>query len=118
MLNHASIIDGIRLCKAKKFRYDNNDMNSLEEQLIKTQDCNTRLIVTDGVFSMDGIIANLKEICNLADKYNALVMVDDSHAIGVLGENGIGSIRVDIVTGLLESIRWCRWLYVRQERNY
>ena len=108
MLNHASIIDGIRLCKAKKFRYDNNDMNSLEEQLIKTQDCNTRLIVTDGVFSMDGIIANLKEICNLADKYNALVMVDDSHAIGVLGENGIGSIeycevidRVDIVTGTL-----------------
>ena len=108
MLNHASIIDGVRLCKAKRFRYANNDMESLNEQLIQSKNCEKILIVTDGVFSMDGIIANLKEICNLADKYNALVMVDDSHAIGVLGENGKGSIeycdvidRVDIVTGTL-----------------
>ena len=108
MLNHASIIDGVRLCKAKRFRYANNDMESLEEQLILSKNCEKILIVTDGVFSMDGIIANLKEICNLADKYNALVMVDDSHAVGVLGENGKGSIeycdvidRVDIVTGTL-----------------
>ena len=108
MLNHASIIDGIRLCKAKRFRYANNDMESLEEQLILSKNCEKILIVTDGVFSMDGIIANLREICNLADKYNALVMVDDSHAVGVLGENGKGSIeycdvidRVDIVTGTL-----------------
>ena len=108
MLNHASIIDGVRLCKAKRFRYANNDMESLEEQLILSKNCEKILIVTDGVFSMDGIIANLREICNLADKYNALVMVDDSHAVGVLGENGKGSIeycdvidRVDIVTGTL-----------------
>ena len=108
MLNHASIIDGVRLCKAKRFRYANNDMKSLEEQLILSKNCEKILIVTDGVFSMDGIIANLREICNLADKYNALVMVDDSHAVGVLGENGKGSIeycnvidRVDIVTGTL-----------------
>ena len=108
ILNHASIIDGIRLCKAKRFRYENNNMNSLEEQLILTKDCQKKLIVTDGVFSMDGIIANLKSICDLADKYQAMVMVDDSHAIGVLGLNGKGSIeycdvidRVDIVTGTL-----------------
>ena len=108
MLNHASIIDGVRLCKAKRFRYANNDMESLNEQIIQSKNCEKILIVTDGVFSMDGIIANLKEICNLADKYNALVMVDDSHGIGVLGENGKGSIeycdvidRVDIVTGTL-----------------
>ena len=108
MLNHASIIDGVRLCKAKRFRYANNDMESLNEQLIQSKNCEKILIVTDGVFSMDGIIANLKEICNLADKYNALVMVDDSHGIGVLGENGKGRIeycdvidRVDIVTGTL-----------------
>ena len=108
MLNHASIIDGVRLCKAKRFRYANNDMESLKEQLILSKNCEKILIVTDGVFSMDGIIANLREICNLADKYNALVMVDDSHAVGVLGENGKGSIeycdvidRVDIVTGTL-----------------
>ena len=108
MLNHASIIDGVRLCKAKRFRYANNDMESLNEQLIQSKNCEKILIVTDGVFSMDGIIANLKEICNLADKYNTLVMVDDSHGIGVLGENGKGSIeycdvidRVDIVTGTL-----------------
>ncbi|MGE3919797.1 MAG: glycine C-acetyltransferase [Gammaproteobacteria bacterium] len=107
-LNHASIIDGIRLSKAKRFRYDNNDMHDLETQLEKAQNCRFRLIVTDGVFSMDGIIANLPVICDLADQYNALVMVDDSHAIGFMGEHGRGtpeyhrvSERVDIITGTL-----------------
>jgi glycine C-acetyltransferase len=104
-LNHASIIDGIRLCKAERHRYKNNDMADLEEKLKATQDKRYRLIATDGVFSMDGIIANLKAICDLADKYDALVMVDDCHATGFLGKNGRGSIeycdvlgRVDIVT--------------------
>ncbi len=107
-LNHASIIDGVRLCKAKRFRYANNDMAGLEEQLKAAGDCRHRLIVTDGVFSMDGIIANLKGICDLADKYDALVMVDDSHAVGFVGENGRGTHeycdvmdRVDIITGTL-----------------
>jgi len=105
-LNHASIIDGIRLCKAKRLRYRNNDMNELEDKLKEAQGSRRILIVTDGVFSMDGIIANLKSICNLAEKYSALVMVDDSHATGVIGPTGKGSIehcgvmgRVDIVTG-------------------
>lgn len=109
-LNHASIIDGVRLCKAKRYRYKNNDMADLEQQLISADQAgvNTKLIVTDGVFSMDGIIANLKAVCDLADKYEALVMVDDSHAVGFLGENGRGSHeycdvmgRVDIITGTL-----------------
>lgn len=107
-LNHASIIDGVRLCKAKRFRYKNNDMADLEEQLKAASDCRYRLIVTDGVFSMDGIIADLKSICDLADKYDALVMVDDSHAVGFIGENGRGTHeycdvldRVDIITGTL-----------------
>lgn len=107
-LNHASIIDGIRLCKAKRLRYDHNDMASLEQQLQDSQDARFRLIATDGVFSMDGTIANLKAICDLADKYNALVMVDDCHATGFLGTKGRGSIeycevmgRVDIITGTL-----------------
>ncbi len=107
-LNHASIIDGIRLCKAKRFRYKNNDMNDLEDQLKSAKDCRNRLIVTDGVFSMDGTIANLSDICDLADKYDALVMVDDSHAVGFIGKNGRGTPeycnaegRVDIVTGTL-----------------
>ena len=107
-LNHASIIDGIRLCKAKRFKYNNNDMNSLESKLVDAKNFKKKLIVTDGVFSMDGIIANLKDICSLAKKYDAMVMVDDSHGLGVLGENGIGSIeynnvidKVDIVTGTL-----------------
>jgi glycine C-acetyltransferase len=107
-LNHASIIDGIRLCKAKRLRYDHNDMASLEQQLQDSQDARFRLIATDGVFSMDGTIANLKAICDLADKYNALVMVDDCHATGFLGAKGRGSIeycevmgRVDIITGTL-----------------
>lgn len=107
-LNHASIIDGIRLCKAKRFRYNNNDMADLEKALKETQDCRFRLIATDGVFSMDGIIANLPAICDLADKYDAMVMVDDSHAVGFMGENGRGTHeyhqvmgRVDIITGTL-----------------
>ena len=107
-LNHASIIDGVRLCKAQRYRYANGDMADLEKQLIAADEAGARfkLIATDRVFSMDGIIAPLKEICDLADKYNALVMVDDSHAVGVLGETGAGSVedagvtgRVDIITG-------------------
>ncbi|MBR59204.1 MAG: glycine C-acetyltransferase [Myxococcales bacterium] len=107
-LNHASIIDGVRLCKAKRFRYANSDMADLEAKLVEAQDCRFRLIATDGVFSMDGYIANLEGICDLADKYNALVMVDDSHAVGFVGENGRGTPeacgvagRVDIITGTL-----------------
>jgi len=108
VLNHASIIDGIRLCKAKRFKYANNDMKELEERLKETQDCRFRMIATDGVFSMDGVIANLKGICDLADKYNALVMIDDSHAVGFIGKTGRGTLeycnvmnRVDIITGTL-----------------
>jgi glycine C-acetyltransferase len=107
-LNHASIIDGIRLCKAQRFRYKNNDMEDLEAKLQEAQSTRFRLIATDGVFSMDGIIAQLKPICDLADKYDALVMVDDSHAVGVLGEHGRGTHehcgvmdRIDIITGTL-----------------
>lgn len=109
-LNHASIIDGVRLSKAKKYRYSNNNMDSLEEQLIQADKdgAKIKLIATDGVFSMDGIIANLKGVCDLADKYNALVMVDDSHAVGFVGETGRGTSeycnvvgRVDIITGTL-----------------
>ncbi len=107
-LNHASIIDGVRLCKAKRLRYNNNDMADLETKLKEAAGCRFRLIATDGVFSMDGIIANLKGICDLADKYDALVMVDDSHAVGFMGEHGRGSHefrgvmgRVDILTGTL-----------------
>jgi glycine C-acetyltransferase len=107
-LNHASIIDGVRLCKASRYRYKNNDMQDLEEKLKETQNARFRLIATDGVFSMDGVIANLKGICDLADKYGAMVMVDDSHAVGFIGETGRGtpeycgvSERVDIITGTL-----------------
>ncbi|ENU5813986.1 glycine C-acetyltransferase [Vibrio fluvialis] len=109
-LNHASIIDGVRLCKAMRFRYSNNNMQGLEEQLIAADAAGARhkLIVTDGVFSMDGVVANLPAICDLADKYNALVMVDDSHAVGFMGENGRGTHeyhnvidRIDIITGTL-----------------
>jgi glycine C-acetyltransferase len=107
-LNHASIIDGIRLSKAQRFRYANNDMTDLENQLKAAKDCRFKLIATDGVFSMDGIIANLPAICDLADKYQALVMVDDSHAVGFMGENGKGTPeyhhvldRIDIITGTL-----------------
>ena len=107
-LNHASIIDGIRLCKAKRHRYTNSDMDELESILQKTQDARTRLIATDGIFSMDGFVANLEIICDLAEKYDALVMVDDSHATGFFGPKGRGSIdhcnvvgRVDIITSTL-----------------
>ena len=109
-LNHASIIDGVRLCKAKRFRYANNDMSDLEKQLIAADEAGakTKLIATDGVFSMDGVICNLKAVCDLADKYDAVVMVDDSHAVGFVGENGKGTPeycgvldRVDIITGTL-----------------
>ncbi|MFN3342793.1 MAG: glycine C-acetyltransferase [Flavobacteriales bacterium] len=107
-LNHASIIDGVRLCKAQRFRYKNCDMNDLEEQLKKAEGCRFKMIVTDGVFSMDGFVAPLDKICDLADKYNALVMVDESHATGFIGKTGRGSVelrnvigRVDIITGTL-----------------
>ena len=109
-LNHASIIDGVRLCKSTRYRYENNDMDSLEEQLIEATKKNHRfkIIVTDGVFSMDGIVAKLDEICDLADKYDALVMVDECHAAGFIGKTGRGTVelknvmnRVDIVTGTL-----------------
>lgn len=104
-LNHASIIDGVRLCKAQRFRYNNNDMADLETQLIAAKDARFKMIVSDGVFSMDGIIAQVDKICDLADKYDALVMIDDSHATGFVGKNGRGSHeycnamgRVDIIS--------------------
>jgi len=109
-LNHASIIDGVRLCKAARYRYSNNDMASLEEQLVAASKENHRfkIIVTDGVFSMDGVVANLKGICDLADKYDALVMVDECHAAGFIGKTGRGTPehndvmgRIDIITGTL-----------------
>lgn len=107
-LNHASIIDGVRLCKAQRLRYRNNDMADLEAQLQAASGARFRLIATDGVFSMDGYIANLQAICDLADKYDAMVMVDDSHAVGFVGKNGRGTHeycgvmgRVDIITGTL-----------------
>ncbi|MFQ6005291.1 MAG: aminotransferase class I/II-fold pyridoxal phosphate-dependent enzyme, partial [Woeseia sp.] len=107
-LNHASIIDGIRLCKAKRYRYQNNDMNDLESQLKAAADRRLRLIVTDGVFSMDGTIADLESICGLADRYDAFTMIDDAHATGFMGENGRGTHehrnvmgRIDIITGTL-----------------
>ena len=105
-LNHASIIDGIRLCRAKRFRYKNNDMDDLRAKLEEAKDCRIKLVATDGVFSMDGYIANLKGICDLAEQYDALVMVDDSHAVGFMGEHGRGTSeycgvmgRIDIITG-------------------
>ncbi|MEE8445490.1 MAG: glycine C-acetyltransferase [Alphaproteobacteria bacterium] len=107
-LNHASVIDGVRLCKARRYRYANNHMGELEARLKEAADARFRLIATDGVFSMDGVIADLPAICDLADKYGAMVMVDDSHAVGVIGETGAGTPeyhgvadRVDIVTGTL-----------------
>lgn len=107
-LNHASIIDGVRLCKAQRYRYANNDMKDLEAQLIAAREARFRLIATDGVFSMDGTLANLPAICELAEKYDALVMVDDSHAVGFMGETGRGTPQhfgvashIDILTGTL-----------------
>ena len=105
-LNHASIIDGVRLCKAQRFRYKNNNMADLRAKLEEAKDCRIKLIATDGVFSMDGIVADLKSICDLAEEYDALVMVDDSHAAGFMGDTGRGTPeycgvmgRVDIITG-------------------
>ena len=107
-LNHASIIDGVRLCKAKRYRYANNNMDELEAKLVEAQSARYRLIATDGVFSMDGYIADLPTICDLAESYDAMVMVDDSHAVGILGQSGKGTPehcnvvdRVDILTGTL-----------------
>ncbi len=107
-LNHASIIDGVRLCKAKRFRYKNNNMEDLRAKLEEAKDCRIKMIATDGVFSMDGYIADLKSICDLADEYDALVMVDDSHSVGFMGDHGKGTAeycgvegRVDIITGTL-----------------
>ena len=107
-LNHASIIDGIRLCKAQRFRYKHNDMNDLEEQLKQTQNLRHRIIVTDGIFSMDGTVAQLDKICNLADRYKALIMIDECHATGFMGKTGRGTHehrgvmgRIDIITGTL-----------------
>jgi glycine C-acetyltransferase len=109
-LNHASIIDGVRLCKAARYRYQNNDMNDLEKQLIAANENGSRfkIIVTDGVFSMDGLVAPLDKICDLADKYDAMVMIDECHAAGFIGEHGIGTLeekgvlgRIDIITGTL-----------------
>jgi glycine C-acetyltransferase len=107
-LNHASIIDGIRLCRAKRLRYDNSDMGQLEERLQESADARYRLIATDGVFSMDGVLANLAAICDLAERYDAMVMVDDSHAVGLVGNHGRGTHehtdvmgRIDIITGTL-----------------
>ncbi|WP_443938080.1 glycine C-acetyltransferase [Pedobacter sp. MW01-1-1] len=107
-LNHASIIDGVRLCKAQRFRYKNTDMEDLEKQLIAAKDCRHRIIVTDGAFSMDGSVAPLDKICDLADKYEALVMIDESHCSGFIGKTGRGTHehfnvmdRIDIITGTL-----------------
>ncbi|OUT56154.1 MAG: glycine C-acetyltransferase [Rhodopirellula sp. TMED11] len=107
-LNHASIIDGVRLCKAQRFRYKNNNLSDLEAQLEKASEARFRMIATDGVFSMDGVIADLPGICDLADKHNALMMIDDSHAVGFLGKTGRGTHehhdvmnRVDVITGTL-----------------
>ncbi|KQS42016.1 glycine C-acetyltransferase [Pedobacter sp. Leaf194] len=107
-LNHASIIDGVRLCKAQRFRYKNADMEDLERQLIAAKDCRHRIIVTDGAFSMDGSVAPLDKIANLADKYEALIMIDESHCTGFIGKNGRGTHehfnvmdRIDIITGTL-----------------
>ncbi len=107
-LNHASIIDGVRLCKAQRFRYQSNDMSDLESQLSDASNANARLIVTDGVFSMDGTIAKLGDICDLADKHDAMTMIDDAHATGILGKTGRGTHeyrdvmgRIDIITGTL-----------------
>ena len=109
-LNHASIIDGVRLCKASRYRYENSDMEDLERQLLKAKEDGARfkIIVTDGVFSMDGLVAPLDAICDLAEKHDALVMIDEAHATGFIGENGIGTLeakgvlgRIDIITGTL-----------------
>ena len=128
-LNHASIIDGVRLCKAKRYRYKNNNMEDLEAQLQAADAAGARvkLIATDGVFSMDGIICNLKGVCDLADKYNALVMVDDSHAVGFVGAHGRGTSEIlwrrrksgYHYRNTRKSTRWgFRWIYIRKKRDH
>ena len=124
-LNHASIIDGVRLCKAQRYRYEHDNMADLEAKLIETQNLRHRIIVTDGSFSMDGTIAQLDKICDLADKYNALVMIDECHSSGFLGKTGRGTHehhnvmgRVDIITGTLgKALRRFRWVYSRGQRS-
>ena len=128
-LNHASIIDGVRLCKAARYRYENSNMEDLEQQLIKATAAGSRfkLIVTDGVFSMDGVVAPLDKICDLADKYDAMVMVDECHAAGFIGATGKGTLeakgvmgRVDVITGTLGKALGGAMggLYDCQKRNY
>lgn len=124
-LNHASIIDGVRLCKAARYRYANNDMADLEDKLKEADGARFRLIATDGVFSMDGVIANLPAICDLADEYGAIVMVDDSHAVGFIGDNGGGTPDYWAFRTVWTSLRapsarlsgGIRWLYVREPRT-
>ena len=124
-LNHASIIDGFRLCKAVRYRYNNNDMSDLEKQLILSQKQRNRIIVTDGVFSMDGYIAQLDKICDLAEKYNALVMVDDCHSTGFVGKTGRGTHehcdvigRIDIITSTLgKALGGVGWEDLHQEKK-
>ena len=125
-LNHASIIDGIRLCKAQRYRYQNNDMNDLEDRLREAADARVKLIVTDGVFSMDGTIANLRDICDLAERYGALTMIDDCHASGFLGASGRGTHelrevmgRVDIITSTLGKAlaRCVGWIHRCAQRD-
>jgi 5-aminolevulinate synthase len=118
-LNHASIIDGIRLCKAKRFRYTHNNMESLEEQLIQASSSRRKLIVTDGSFSMDGTVAQLDKICDLADKYNAITYIDEVHAVGLYGDTGAGYCeklglqdRVDIINGTLGKAFGCHGGYI------
>ena len=125
-LNHASIIDGVRLCKAKRFRYKNNDMEDLEAKLKEADEAGARikLIATDGVFSMDGIICNLEGVCDLADKYNALVMVDDSHAVGFVGKTGrgilwcTGTCRHHHRNTWKSTWRSIRRIHIRTQRDY
>ena len=123
-LNHASIIDGIRLCKAVRYRYNNNDMADLEQKLIEAQAQRNRIIVTDGVFSMDGYIAQLDKICDLAEKYDALVMVDECHSTGFIGKTGKGTHeyhnvmgRVDIITGTLGKALEVPWGHLSKEQQ-
>ncbi len=128
-LNHASIIDGVRLCKAARYRYQNSDMQDLEKQLIEANknDARFKIIVTDGVFSMDGIVAPLDKICALADKYDSLVMIDECHSAGFIGKTGRGTLeekgvmgQIDIITGTLGKAlgRGYGRLYYREKRNY
>lgn len=105
-LNHASIIDGVRLCKAERHRYKHGDMKELEEKLIATQHCRSRMIATDSVFSMDGTIAKLDLICDLADKYDAIVMIDESHSSGFMGKTGRG---VHELCNVMDEIRYYYW---------